>query len=173
MEYRLTEKTSLMAVAVGQYGDARALPALMWANGYELPTDGVPGAVVDLPAWPGLNEPAPAAMPVRVQQEFYSRSAAEGQTLVDMAIQEYGSVEGLVQLLWDNAAMLPATSLAVGAVLQVRSVLPDALPVFEASYYRNTGQRVNLHLVAAAEGGYWLTEDGRPWETEDGQYWEL
>lgn len=175
MDYsRLSERNTLLGMAVQKYSDVRALPMLMWANGYELPTEGSVGEVVALPMYVAATlEPTTPSVPPRVQVETYKAGLSEGQSLLDVSIGEYGTVAGVAQLLFDNGYLLPASPLNANLQIRIQTVLPEALPAYEARHYRATGRRVNLHLVTAAEGGYWLTEDGQPWETEDGQYWEL
>lgn len=173
MEYsRLTDLNTLLGLAVQKYSDVRALPMLMWENGYELPTAGTVGAVVAVPVFSAPVEPTMPSVPSRVQVATYFGGVSEGQSLLDLSIQEYGSVAGLAQIMFDNA-FLPSTPLNSGSNVLFQTIVPEALDSPEARYFRGTGRRVNLHLVTAAEGGYWLTEDGQPWETEDGQFWEL
>lgn len=69
-----------------------------------------------------------------------------GQSLLDVAIQELGSVEALFDLA-DAAGLAITDSLAPGAVLQV-PVSTGAAPAV-ASYFAGRGQRINTGDEAA------------------------
>ena len=55
--------------------------------------------------------------------EFFSHIVTDGQTLFDIAIQQYGSLEGIVPLREDNPELIPSidTRLNPGDDLKIRT----------------------------------------------------
>lgn len=48
-------------------------------------------------------------------------TVGQGQTIYDIAIQEYGSIDGVDLLLKDNPSLDMATMLAPGSILHIKS----------------------------------------------------
>lgn len=95
-------------------------------------------------------------------------AARQGQTLFDIALMQYGSLDGgLAQLLADNPESLDANGLfPVGAFdWRVR-------PAFFAN--RNIADKMTAVVPVSGErdsGDAWVTDDGQQWITDDGQTW--
>lgn len=79
----------------------------------------------------------------------------EGQTLIDIAIQEYGCYEGVMLLLKDNAIRI-ADDLNAGLVLMVRDEVPElnAINRAVAAFYKANGIKVNTNWQARGQGFY-------------------
>lgn len=67
-----------------------------------------------------------------------------GQTLSDVALQEYGCSEGIVLLAQDNDLSLTA-KVEAGQPLQIRDVVPELTPtnIAVAQYFRINGIKPN------------------------------
>lgn len=67
-----------------------------------------------------------------------------GQTLLDVAVQEYGDASSVVMLMQDNATALPDINadLAPGTALSIRST-PEVADAELMSYFRQNKIRVN------------------------------
>lgn len=103
---------------------------------------------------------------------MYNKRTEAGQDIFDMAIQEYGYIDLLFLMLWDNE-LEPTVELETGQVLSFREMVPNTID-FDAErldYFRRNELRVNTHYKQPAVG-WWETIDGDPWETEGGDYWE-
>jgi hypothetical protein len=65
-----------------------------------------------------------------------------GQCLLDVAIQNYGSMEALFVLAKDNGLEVD-DDIAAGQLLQIRETLPDTADPDIVAYYQLNGTRVN------------------------------
>lgn len=66
----------------------------------------------------------------------------DGQCLMDIAIQEYGSVEALFDLAKDNGLEVD-DDITAGQVLQIRDTLPDTADPDIVEYFTKMGFKVN------------------------------
>lgn len=145
---------SLVDVCIRSYADISNLFGLMAGNG--LPADAQFGG-----GEPVVLQTALVNRPGRVEQRQRVLKAAKdtqvivyaGQNLPDLALQEYGGVEGLFTLMSDNGLALDA-DFVPGAMLRISPVKTRADVV---EYYRRTNYRVNTGaaiLVQAQDAEY-------------------
>jgi hypothetical protein len=73
---------------------------------------------------------------------------SSGQCLIDVAIQEYGSIEALFDLAKDNNLEVD-DDLIPGQVLQIRDTLPDTADPDLVDYFARKSIRVNSGAVVA------------------------
>lgn len=94
-------------------------------------------------------------------------NARQGQTLFDIALMQYGDLDGgLARLLADNPASLDANGLLpVGPFnWKVRAAAVNAsIAAKMAAVVPISGERDS--------GDAWVTDDGQQWTTDDGQTW--
>jgi hypothetical protein len=78
----------------------------------------------------------------------------KGQNIIDLALQQYGSVEGLMQIWADNEELATDAELAPGSALKVNAqVVTHQL---NKEYLAKRGVRVTTGLTIAAEGSAWI-----------------
>jgi hypothetical protein len=171
----VTEGKTPVDVTIGEYGDVRLLPLMLFDNDLEVTATLSAGQLLtfqeDVPVLllerKGLKEPEKP-----LADRYYAKRTEEGQSLVDFVLQEYGDVRLLPLVLFDNN-FAPGANLERGQRLTFREVPPESL-VQDAEtmdYFRRGEIRVNTH--APAPTGWWETIDGEYWETIDGDYWAL
>jgi hypothetical protein len=106
-------------IAVLQYGTAEALVQLAKANNLAIDADLVSNTLLELPTYskpvsdPDLLKPF---VPLIIEEKFVSLTY---QNLIDVAVQEYGSADALVQLCKLNGLpldhqLVAGTSLSIG-----------------------------------------------------------
>lgn len=162
-------------VVLAQYGSLQGLSVLLADNPGLLLEDGTIAqygithlvgaslAPADEIEKSGAQSAAPEVIP---QSEVYYSNGQ--QTVFDVALMQYGSVGGLIQVLKDN----PGLVLSGGSIQQFR-ITHRIRPEY-ASDKRLKPKM--LALVPATEGGKksnqpWITEAGNPWITNDDKPW--
>ncbi len=73
-----------------------------------------------------------------------------GQSLIDVAIQVYGSLEAMFDLCLDNQLEMD-DDLATGQELLIRDVLPDTADADIVAYYQKKGIIVNSGLFTVEQ----------------------
>lgn len=88
---------------------------------------------------------------IRTDQS-YQFAAEEGQDVFDLALQEYGSIEHIFDLLRDNADTLgsPTEAIAPGTVLEFRRDRPSLRPEVQR-WFREQQKRINTHNLETPE----------------------
>lgn len=84
-----------------------------------------------------------------------------GQTIFDVAVQNYGTVEGVAILLEDNPGLTLNSDLEVGSTLRVNG--ERALDQGRVNYFRERGIIISNfeEQERVADGqGFWITENG-------------
>lgn len=88
------------------------------------------------------------------------------QSIFDVALTEYGGLQGLAFLLTDNPGLIQS-----GQVQQFRRMHQ----VRKNEFVNLKIKAAMLRLKPASEGkvseGGWITDDGQSWITDDGQTW--
>lgn len=140
--------------AIATAGSAEDIFAFCALNGIAITADLVPGEVLQ---GTGLTYRASSAVP---NSQVVSKPVAvlQGQTLLDVAIQQLGSAEGVFGLYRMNAISVTA-ALVPGAVVNY-SLTPVSAPV--AKIYADNGYKPQSGTVAAPVQlggiGYWAIE---------------
>lgn len=135
---RATEGQSLIDLCIKQYGTLEAIFNYALHNDMGLDTELLPGQQlnpVDFVPMPSSYEQPP----ILPAPKRYT-CASEGQNLVDVVIQECGSLEGIIGLAMSNGFSLD-TELAPGQLLHSSTEM-EANPNV-AGYFRNQGMRIN------------------------------
>lgn len=141
MIYETYEGQSIIDVCVLNYGDISKLFDLVRSNSKPLTFESTGGGdAIEL-------EPASLQPPGRIPQRQQALSTAKssqvivyaGQNTPDLALQEYGSIEGLFMLILDNS-LAADSDFVPGTMLKVRAekVRKDVV-----SYYSRIAHRVN------------------------------
>lgn len=68
--------------------------------------------------------------------------AQSGQTIYDVAIQEYGDLEGVHFILVDNPELQLSQDIA-NVEMSIRSEVPQELNKNKANYFRSLGKAIN------------------------------
>lgn len=159
MQITVAKGQNAVDVAMDAYGLFEGLAELWKANALNVLNDALQGSeqitapevVITVPATPtNFNRP---------EDSRYVKQVFKGQNIVDLALQEYGSFEGLANLLMLNnvsASFLPTT----GQTLKFdRSLVTDRRikRVYnEESVIVNT----NTEAIAAPAAAYWIHSTG-------------
>lgn len=171
-----SEGQSLFDKAIEEYQDLRLMPLMLFDNNLE------PNAVLGIGDVLTFQEDVPALRlrDARVLesdrpliQKMYRKVTEDGQSLIDLVIQEYGDVRLLGAVIADNNDPIVSENLTAGQSFSFRESLPENM-VTDAEtmdYFRRKEIRVNTHKTPGT--GYWETIDGEYWETIDGEYWGL
>jgi hypothetical protein len=81
--------------------------------------------------------------------EFYNIIASQGQSVIDVSIQEYGSIDGVALLVEDNSLDSFTHEFDGGEVLNIR-VTPDIAP--EIIEYTRRGREFNIIQIEGGSG---------------------
>jgi hypothetical protein len=84
---------------------------------------------------------------------------SEGQNLFDLALQQYGSIEGIFWIIEDNITVVNSidASLVAGMVLNIRDAVIDSEVI---NYYERNKTQVNTGDPAGDEGiEFWGIEE--------------
>jgi len=158
---------SCVDLTVRGYSHIEGLVRLCVDNGYPVDfeeTVGDTNCFIDQTILVDLKEKRPL-FPQRVTQKMQSVVIQSGQNVVDLALQETGSIEGLVALLnlnglAINSVLVPGNELKTKTVEvvseEVRSFYNDL------NYKVNTGDQedVPINVRLLEDGSYRLLEDG-------------
>lgn len=172
--YKSGAQETVFDVAISRYGSLDGLATLLADNPGLLSSGGdieqfrVVHLVGDATAAPSELEKAPAitpgATPVIAQEPVYKSNGQ--QNVFDVALMQYGSVEGLAWLLADNKGLLQSG----GTIQQFRvEHLVQTNRAVDARMKRKM-----LALVPTTEGAVddaWITDPGQAWTTDGGQAW--
>ena len=104
---------------------------------------------------------------------MYEKTVEYGQDIFDLSIQEYGTVNAVFMLLFDNPAIGLGTFLTPGTFLKFRHEPPTDIVDSELMvFFRKNEIRVNNNDEPPAAGGNWQTVDGGDWWTVPGEGWQ-
>jgi len=166
---------TIFDVALAQYGGLQGLAILLGDNPGLVLEDGTINQFgvthlvsgVQVAADELERSGAQKAVPEVIEQEqvYYSNGQ---QTVFDVALMQYGSVGGLMQLLTDNPGLIQTN----GVVTQFR--ISHRITRSVATDIRLKPKM--LALVPSTEGGAkgqqpWITINGNSWITEDDKAW--
>jgi len=104
----------------------------------------------------------------RVVQQKYYKAVEKGQSVFDMTIQEYGSINALMLMLCDNPGINESSILCPGQKLCFRRTVPEEIISDQAvmNYFRDNRIRVNCDdcanycVLIDEEGTTICTDDG-------------
>jgi hypothetical protein len=97
------EKQDIIDQVITNYGNAESVIKFCLENGIDINNDMTPGDRALIDATLKFQSTGAIILPVVEKPLNKSLIVVENQNLIDLALQEYGSVEGLVQLLNDNS----------------------------------------------------------------------
>lgn len=89
-------------------------------------------------------------------------TVSDGQTLIDIAIQQYGCYEGVFDLIKDNEGLGLSSQLVAGQVLNIKDEVPtyNDNNVAIALHFRVNKIRVNSqYLPPVITGGFYHEDD--------------
>ncbi len=133
---------TLFDVAIREYGHMQGISQLASDNGISLTGDVVPGTQLQIDNSVLFDLP-------EVQIEKYTEVAPNSyvveasQNIFDVAIQKYGSLEGLVLLAEDNSKDL-TEELSTGEILKTRNTVKNKLVV---DYLNGAGLKIATGLT--------------------------
>lgn len=78
---------------------------------------------------------------------YKTTTISQGQSLLDIAIQEYGSPEGAFVIMEDNPGLFPSitTHTVTGSEVLIRPQVPQDLRPAEAQYFLRNDIRINTN----------------------------
>lgn len=166
---------TLFDVAVQQYGTVQAVIDLEGDNDLLYTTDFTLATGTELKiktAGTSIKEEASTAE-ADAAAEQYAITVRPYQTLFDVAVQEYGGVEGIMDLFSDNPDLLYTTdfTLPQGTLLNIKTAGSERTKSDVQKYYRQRGLKVctgDLVLSELEGGDFIITEDGEVITSEDG-----
>lgn len=168
MWIKVFEGQTLVDIALQEYGNPAAVVLLAELNGLELTADLVPGQELEVDEsqralyyLPVPVAPLPKAAPA--EKELVAHA---GQSLLDIALQEYGDIMAVFPLVTDNGLditqdLLPGQKLTIKRA----NILNPAV----AGYYSRLAYKVNTdNTIASDVPALGLIDwDARDWDTRD------
>lgn len=161
----------MVDIALQECGGVEGILSVAKLNGFaldgELATAGL--VVIDEAIEASVKQLLPlfASKPVVAQNKVV---VANGQSLADLSMQEYGSLEGLLSLVKLNGLSFTADPTS-GATIAI-----DLLNIADVSarkYYKDRAMVVNTGytpVLSAVPANALLNEDGSPLLNEDGSF---
>lgn len=159
---RVNTYEELEDLSIRLYGTAEGIVALMKANALTLDDDLVSNQLLSEPVFKAPASDADLIKPYVLPAPAMKATVVTFQNLTDIALQEFGTADALVQLCKLNGLALDA-DIVVGPLL-------TALPVRKSvkEYYANTRKKViteitglqNVNAILMEDGSYIFMEDG-------------
>ena len=104
---------------------------------------------------------------------MYIKTVEYGQDIFDLSIQEYGTVEAVFMVLFDNSNINLSAFLLPGTQVSFREDPPEvAIDAEVMAYMRKNEIRINNNDEPLAGSGNWHAMDGSSWWTTDDQTWQ-
>jgi hypothetical protein len=147
---------SLLDVCIREYGTLEALFVFTAGNALALDQELEPGqelvaVAFELPA-------TVISLPVAPLPVVKKIVASEGQSLLDLAIQETGSLEGLFKIS-ENNGLGVSQSLAAGQVVIVPEAIIGSIDLVQ--YFSDRKVRINTGSISfEPDGVFWVDEAG-------------
>lgn len=126
---------TLEDIALAYYGHVSATGPMAIANGLSLTDEPIAGQAIVLPEWSAASESTKGILQQDAERN-YLVAVMEGQSLEDIALQEYGTPLAVMLILAHNAGLTPGAALPAGTWLRI--VGPPVEPAMYA-YYRSNG----------------------------------
>ena len=77
------------------------------------------------------------------QPETYLTTISDGQNIYDVALQEYGDMSGVIQLIQDNPSLLKSFNSLLKAGMKLKIDSKKAVRKDVVRFYRKTRKRIN------------------------------
>ena len=138
-ELQISDGQSLLDVVIKQHGRLEALFDVAALNGFTLGQDLIPGNAIRIDETKVYTVAAPIRnKPVAVKSS--TTIVSDGQSLLDIVLQETGSLEGLFEMAALNGLLI-SQKIGAGQVLQKSTeIKPELVQYFASRKHRiNTG----------------------------------